>query len=666
MWYFPGFFVVALLVFQAGRSALDDSVAFTHLISFVALIATATVIITLRRRIRERMATLGVRFGWNVVIFGLGIYTSWLALELSWNDLILQIQPPMVLFSCVILALIAGFVFFLFQRSFATTALLPIGCFFVGVLQYYVVLYKDSSITPADVFAARTAAEVAGGFEFLTPGSMLIAGGAMAISVSVFSLGIPDDGHERFNKRRLLANLVTTGLCFFGLVAVANSQSLVSAINKHYGVDEIFYWRLSDKYRADGFVSGFITVRLESQVKVPENYNEDATRALIADFAARYDKDRATQFADARQQFDDTRPSVVVVLNETFADFSASYDGAAWGYAGPTFVKNGIPGGYRHGPLLTPVIGGSTANAEFEVLTGASLRFLGNSAYPYPQYDFTSTDNIVRQLKDAGYRTTAVHPTPAHDWARDRVYDELGFDTFHDIEAFDGYPYRHNGVSDRGTYEKVLDILAESDEPQFIFDLTMQNHSGYLTNMLPDDELLHVSPTRITGELKTEFDQYLGLIDASNSDLEWFVQQLEALDKPVALLFFGDHHPAFSAEVNDLLYPHEAQATRTARQYQTLYAMWSNYEIAAPIGQQSSELTSTDLLGISFMESIGAPLSDYQKAKLMARTDIPALNPFVLVGTDGQWRTSAQGTPFAQQYEDLWSIEYENFGSKVD
>lgn len=598
------------------------------------------------------------------MVFALGIYTAWIALEYSWNDTIRQIAPPMVLFSCLVLALIAGTGFFLFQRSFAVAALLPLAAFAVGVLQYYVVLYKDSSITPADVFAARTAAEVAGGFEFLTPGPMLIAAGAAVLSVSLFSLGVSDD--EKPSKRRVLTNLVAAGLCLFGLLGVANSHTVITTLNKYYGDDHIFYWRLSDKYRADGFISGFLTVRLESQVKVPTNYDAEETQALITELAAQYDATRGATFDAARAQFEETQPSVVVVLNETFADFSASYDGASWGYEGPTFVNDGIPGGFRHGSLLTPVIGGSTANTEFEVLTGSSLRFLGNAAYPYPMYDFTQTDNIVRQLRNAGYQTTAVHPTPAHDWARDRVYDELGFATFHDIEAFDGYPYRHNGVSDLGTYEKVLNVLAESDDPQFIFDLTMQNHSGYLTNMLPDDELLHVSPTRITGELKTEFDQYLGLIDASNKDLEWFVRQLEALDKPVALLFFGDHHPAFSAEVNDLLFPHEAEAEHTARQYQTLYAMWTNYDLADSTGENTRELLSTDLLGIKFMESIGAPLSDYQKAKIVAREDIPALNPFVLVGTDGVWRTSEQGTPFAEQYNQNWRIEYENFGSKVD
>ena len=39
-------------------------------------------------------------------------------------------------------------------------------------------------------------------------------------------------------------------------------------------------------------------------------------------------------------------------------------------------------------------------------------------------------------------------------------------------------------ITDRVTYDAILDLLKTSEDPQFIFDVTLQNHGGYDTGLL--------------------------------------------------------------------------------------------------------------------------------------------------------------------------------------
>ena len=64
-----------------------------------------------------------------------------------------------------------------------------------------------------------------------------------------------------------------------------------------------------------------------------------------------------------------------------------------------------------------------------------------------------------------------------------KIYQQLGFGDFLSIGDFEGAPYYHAGVCDYATYDKILDLLRTDEAPQFIFDVTMQNHAA--TTMAP-------------------------------------------------------------------------------------------------------------------------------------------------------------------------------------
>ena len=194
-------------------------------------------------------------------------------------------------------------------------------------------------------------------------------------------------------------------------------------------------------------------------------------------------------------------------------------------------------------------------------------------------------------------------------------------------------------MSDQATYEKVLEQLSSSDDPQFILDVTMQNHAGYDQYNIPEDQMRSVAPDYLDETVTHELNEYLSCIDASDHDLEWFVSQLRGLDRPVILVFFGDHQPNIGMNLNDALYTADDEATHAARAYETNYIVWANYDVAGTDGMRW-EQASTSTLGAVMADAVGAPLTTYQKAAMGARLEMPAINLFAYEDNQGFWHNS--------------------------
>ena len=204
------------------------------------------------------------------------------------------------------------------------------------------------------------------------------------------------------------------------------------------------------------------------------------------------------------------------------------------------------------------------------------------------------------------------------------------------------YLSMRNMVTDGATYDKILELLDQNSDPQFIFDVTMQNHSGYDTGMVPQDKQLNLS---IDGMYDAEVNEYVSLIQESDRALEYFIDQLRQLDRKVVVVFFGDHQPFFPSTYNDLWFTDEDEATHQERLWQTDYVIWANYDVAGN-DQVSEEVDlSTNYLGSVLMDLIGAPMNDYQKAQAVLREAMPAINSSGYEDAEGRWYLTGSALP---------------------
>lgn len=172
--------------------------------------------------------------------------------------------------------------------------------------------------------------------------------------------------------------------------------------------------------------------------------------------------------------------------------------------------------------------------------------------YPYTIYNMETTGNLAEQFKSLGYSTTAMHPNHATNWNRENVYKDFGFDQFLSINDFQGADTLRGMVTDQATYDKILELLDQNADPQFIFDVTMQNHSGYDTGLLPVDKQLHLNIDTTDLDTKTvedgtlsDVDEYVSCIEQSDQALRYFLNALSKLDRKVVVVFWGDHQPFF-------------------------------------------------------------------------------------------------------------------------
>lgn len=630
---------------------------------------------------------------------------AWVALELPWNSSILEIEPLYSAIEVGLVAVVLVLLYLVFQRRGAGIAL-GVGAFgILGVAQYFVAQFKDAAIMPGDLLALGTAAAVAGGYTYSVDHFVVLGLSCALVAVGACAFVAPSRPRTRGGVfGNVMGNLVAALL-----VGCLLWSGVTIDYGDAYGMS-VDYWASLSYFRAHGFLPSFVRVAQDLPIERPEGYSDEAAAALEASYAATYDATvgASAQRQAAAQQFDELRPSVICIMDESFDDLSFM-NGLGVGYEGPAFYHN-WPDTILSGSLAVSVQGGGTCNTEFEFFTGSALAYVGSGKYPYTIYNLAEAPSLPRQFSEMGYRTTAIHPESGTNWNRRTVYQALGFDEFVDIEGFEGAERFHSGVSDGATFDKILEVLQSSDDPQFIFGLTMQNHGSYSQYNIPADHLRGYAPEGLSAEAAAELNEYLACVDATDRDLESFVSELAALDRPVVLVFFGDHQPYITPELASLLYPDADDLTRGMMTFQATYTVWANYPIATgadaaaggeaavdgTAGEQDAAVDGTvagdaaaggatadgatadgatqgvrDNTGASYLaamtlNAIGAPLTGFQKAQIVAREEIPAINILGVRLADGSVISHDEASATYQAYDDLAQITYLEFARKVE
>ena len=537
--------------------------------------------------------------------------------------------------------IMAGMVamYFILQRRRLGPGIIAVFCFVVGMIQHYTLQHRGTAITPVDIYAAPTAAAVAGSYNYTPDGWCIIGLGFLAAAIIVICLM-----RKRKERGNVLINLGIGTAIIAAMCAFAFIPNYVKGFRVWLN-----QWHINECYEQQGFFPVFIAAAQDMVLEPPEGYSKEASQEYETKLAAEWveGEGSSTRRAAAEEQFNELKPNVVIIMNETFSDLSI-FEGLYGDYEGTTYVRDELSGeSFLAGELVVAVHGGGTCNSEFEMLTSLPQAFLGTRKYPYVQYNFSTLPNLARQFNDLGYTTTAMHPNLANNWSRQKVYDQMGFNSFLHIDDFEGEEEFHNGINDLATYEKALDILKGSDEPQFVFDVTMANHSAYDTGNIPASEM----PTGTYGYEETsdlEINEFIACMNRSEQDLRTFIDEVRELDEPTVVLFFGDHQPYFTDDVWDEAYPDDDTPEGMNESYQTLYAMWANYDIAGADELETGEKTTICYLASMLLNAIGAPMTPYQEALLTLQEDMPALNCFCVMDPDGNvyWLDeTAEGIP---------------------
>ncbi|NDY56487.1 LTA synthase family protein [Desulfovibrio sulfodismutans] len=179
--------------------------------------------------------------------------------------------------------------------------------------------------------------------------------------------------------------------------------------------------------------------------------------------------------------------------------------------------------------------GAYTMRTEFSVLTGLALETLGTDAFnPYFTASRHRVDSLAWRLRALGYRTACIHPFFLSFFQRNRVLPNLGFETLYGQEFFPGDSRCGPFVSDAALSRFVLDWLAASREPAFVFVITMEAHGPWKPG-----RLAHEPGAKDVAD--RPMDIYLHHLRHTDAMFGTMADGLCGLDRPAALCAYGDH-----------------------------------------------------------------------------------------------------------------------------
>ena len=234
------------------------------------------------------------------------------------------------------------------------------------------------------------------------------------------------------------------------------------------------------------------------------------------------------------------------------------------------------------------------------------MAFLPQGSIPYQQYIKAETPSLASHLAGLGYQTVAMHPYNASGWDRDTVYPAIGFSEMYFLPDFENPVKVRNYVSDQSDFEKIIEIYEnKGDNPLFLFNVTMQNHSSYTESFDNFDPQIEVE-----GGSQT-LNNYLSLLSLSDEALGELVSYFEGQEEDTVIVFFGDHQTTNSVIEPILKLNGKSSSTLTeeeqADRYKVPFFIWANFDIE----EETDVETSANYLAARTLEAAGVPLDGY-------------------------------------------------------
>ncbi len=563
-------------------------------------------------------------YEWSYLIIA-DIY-SFLVMELVNNsECILQMEPKYVLANLAG-GFIMGLICFLIFNSLRR-ACMTLTCFatVMSFIFYFVYASRGEPFQLIDIFSFGTAMQVAGGYEFV-----FTRWTAVFVVLMLCLIGIMDHVPDRVLVKKLHSKIIIRGMaagCIIGgyfFLFYANWNSALGIVTD--------LWAPHKTYAKVGTNVGFFCVTKFMKNDPPSGYNVEKLKIEANEIEEEYEA-----WSDKPKSSEITPVNIIVIMNESWSD----YRHAGKLETTEEFMSyfDSMTENVIKGSTAVCISGGGTSKSEYEVLTGNSVKQYPG-VVPYVNFYTHSQYSLVSSLKAQGYDAIAIHPNKGTNWNRTTAYGYLGFDKFYTIDDFDEDTLKYRGmISDMADYELIADLVdnkESSDDPLFIFNVTMQNHGGYSTDNYPID-------VEVVGFEDESVNRYLSLEKNTDEALEYLIEHFKEVDEPTMIVMFGDHYPDLSDEFKSFVAGQEYSTLSVEDEelfYETPFFIWTNYDSKT----QLNVTTSGNFLHTIIMEKTGLELTPMEEYEQMLMTKIKAYNHLGYYTTDGTfhaWSTAS-------------------------
>ncbi|MEW9182236.1 sulfatase-like hydrolase/transferase [Bacillus mycoides] len=390
---------------------------------------------------------------------------------------------------------------------------------------------------------------------------------------------------------------------------------------------EFVLWDQNENYASNGFVLGFISNLDTTVIEKPKDYSKENMLQIANDIKKQYSSNIGAQ----KQK---EKPNIIFVMSESFWDPTK--------LTNLSFSEDPLPNLHHYienfpgGQTISPTFGGNTANVEFEVLTSYSMSLLKPGSIPYQQVVTNKKEipSISRALKKEGYYTSAIHSFGRSFFKRDDVYKVLGFDKFNAQDTMENVEVDGDYISDLSMSKEIIAELEKQKKPTFVHAVTMQNHFPFTEGRFGENQI------EISGleneESKAELETYTEGLRRSDEALQYLIEELDNLDRPTLLVFFGDHLPSLGT--NKSLYKetgyitNEKTPSERLAMAQTPLLMYANFDMP----NDNLGLVSPIYFSNLVFDYAGLNKVPFYQFLSKLYEEIPVLRDELKIGKDGE------------------------------
>lgn len=600
-------------------------------------------------------------YGVLFVIFDIIVVTA-LEVGVSSSSTRVQLSSPIVGFgfvskmwtdgnfvfvlNVILVALLYLMLLMLFNRFWtASIVILAVGII-VAAIEHFKVEIRYEAILPADLgFLGSNTGNM---LTFIPAGAhvtILVALGAFAVLLALILVLRHFDGRKgRMIRTDNLSLNLTSRLILLLLpilvfalycIHVSTTDSLANKFSRALGDTPSMWDSVYDAQRNGPLVA--FTRQLNPKIMdKPSNYSEETMKKV----AARYQKEAETINASRTNNLTDS--TVVYVLSESFSDPSRVPGLKTNKDSMPNIRK--IKAGTTSGLMLSSGYGGGTANLEYMGLSGLSMaNFESSLSSPYqqlvPSQHWTPT---INQLWGAPVNSLGYHPYESSMYSRATNYKKFSFSHFYTLTGPDVIKYQDKidespYVSDKSSYDSALEGIKSGKTNKFIQIITMQNHMPYHEWYENNDYTAEsTTGTPLGDDEQQSIETYQKGVEITDQATQEFLNELDALDKPVTVVFYGDHLPGIYSSASE-------DDNNSLALHLTDYFIWSN-KASSSQGNKTSDAaySSPNFFVAQAADHMNAKVSPYLAFLTEMHSKIAAMEPPVVNKIQG-WDRIPEG-----------------------
>jgi len=401
---------------------------------------------------------------------------------------------------------------------------------FLGVVNGILLIFRTTPFTAADFRLVKYAISLATVYFTWLQILFIVIGIIFALVCLFFVWRKAPVSGEKVHHGYGAAMIAICAVVVLGATSLSMKTGLVAV---HFG-------NIGDAFRTFGFPYCFSNSIFNTGISKPEGYDNETMEAI---------KDEELVPENMYALSEDTNPNIIMIQLESFFDPTLWKNNPVKYDPIPFFhqLQKNYPGGY----LSVPVVGAGTANTEFESITGMNLDFFGPGEYPYKTVlKKTSSESVAFDLKNIGYSAHAIHNNEATFYDRNRVFSQLGFDTFTPIEYMNNIERNPTGwCKDKILTGELIKTMDSTPGPDYIYTISVQGHGKY-----------------------PSFEYYCQQIGEMDSFIRSLVNTLRTRNEPTVLVMYGDHLPGFEWSEDEM---------KNGSLFQTEYVVWNNMNLPA-------------------------------------------------------------------------------------